>query len=96
MRTLTHLVGTMIDGYIAGPADEIDSFSLGADLLGPLGTHLPETLPTHVRAQLGIDAPNARFDAGVPVVAGDHGPQPFAPVERQESGGTVVTTYRRA
>jgi hypothetical protein len=32
----------------------------------------------------------------VPVFAGDLGPQPFASVERQESGGTVVTTYRRA
>ncbi|MBM7808462.1 dihydrofolate reductase [Geodermatophilus bullaregiensis] len=65
MRSLTYLVGTTVDGYVAGPADETDFFPLGEDLLGHLATALPETLPTHVRAHLGIDAPNARFDTVV-------------------------------
>ncbi len=69
MRTLTYLVGTTVDGHIAGPADETDFSPLGADLPGHLGTALPGTLPTHVRAQLGIDAPDVRFDT---VVMGRH------------------------
>ncbi len=65
MRTLTYLVGSTIDGYIAGPADQIDFFPVGDDLLGHLTTALPETLPTHVRTHLGIDPPNTRFDTVV-------------------------------
>ena len=62
MRKLVYYVGSTIDGYIAGPAGQHDFYPLGEDTLAFIGTEYPETLPTHVRAQLGIDAPNKRFD----------------------------------
>lgn len=65
MRRLSYCVGTTIDGHIAAPDGGVDFFPLADDLLACLGSDLPETLPTHVRAQLGISAPNQRFDTVV-------------------------------
>jgi dihydrofolate reductase len=62
MRKLIYLVGMTLDGRIAGPKDEIDFFPLADDVLEYLRTELADTLPTHVRAVLGIDAPISRFD----------------------------------
>lgn len=66
MRKLTYLIGMSVDGYIAGPANEIDCFPTPAAYLAHLAAEYPETLPTHGRAHLGIpDAPNRRFDTVV-------------------------------
>ncbi|TYB44754.1 dihydrofolate reductase family protein [Actinomadura chibensis] len=63
MRKLVYYVGVSIDGYLAGPGGEIDFYPLGDDMAAWINERYPETLPTHVRAQVGLqDAPNKRFD----------------------------------
>ena len=62
MRDLTYYVGTSIDGFAAGPQDEIDFYPVSDDHLAQMVETCPEVLPTHVRAHLGVDAPNRRFD----------------------------------
>ncbi len=62
MRKLVYYVASSIDGYIAGPGGETEFYPLGDDVLAFIRTEYPETLPTHLRAQLGIDVPNKRFD----------------------------------
>ena len=63
MRRLTYLIGVTVDGFIAGPGDEIDFFPTPEPYLAHLAAEYPETMPTHVRAALGIaDAPNRRWD----------------------------------
>lgn len=66
MRRCTYYVNASLDGYIAGPADEIDVFPLPDDLLDLIREEYPETLPTHLREPLGVaDVPNRRFDTVV-------------------------------
>jgi dihydrofolate reductase len=65
MQKLTYYVGMTIDGFIAGPGDEVDFFPVTEDVLAFITAEYPETLPTHVRAQLGIDAENRHFDVGI-------------------------------
>ncbi|PSK93619.1 dihydrofolate reductase [Murinocardiopsis flavida] len=66
MRKLSYYIGTTIDGYIASPDDAIDFFPVGEDLLAHIIEEYPETLPTHVREQLGVaGAPNKHFDTMV-------------------------------
>lgn len=63
MRRLTYLIGVTVDGFIAGPGDEIDFFPTPQPYLQHLTAEYPETLPTHVRAALGIaESPNRRWD----------------------------------
>jgi dihydrofolate reductase len=63
LRKLTYLIAMSIDGYIAGPGDEVDVFPTPDEYLGYLASEYPETMPSHVRPHLGIaDAPNKRFD----------------------------------
>ncbi|MGH3761122.1 dihydrofolate reductase family protein [Actinophytocola sp.] len=63
MRKLTYLIAMSLDGFIAGPSDEIDMFPTPEAYLAHLCDEYPETLPSHVRPRLGIaDAPNKRFD----------------------------------
>ena len=63
MRRLTYLIGVTVDGFIAGPADEIDFFPTPEPYLQHLTTEYPETMPTHVRGALGLaDTPNRRWD----------------------------------
>jgi dihydrofolate reductase len=63
MRRLTSLIGVTVDGFIAGPGDEIDFFPTPEPYLAHLAAEYPETMPTHVRAALGIaEAPNRRWD----------------------------------
>ncbi|MER6812198.1 dihydrofolate reductase family protein [Actinomadura nitritigenes] len=64
MRKLVYYVGVSIDGYIAGPGGEVDFYPLGDDMTDWIKDNLPETLPTHVRPHLGVDAdaPRRRFD----------------------------------
>ncbi|MFI0481626.1 dihydrofolate reductase family protein [Actinomadura sp. 9N215] len=63
MRKLVYYVAVSIDGYIAGPGGEVDFYPLGDDMAAWINERYPETLPTHVRAHVGLeDAPNKRFD----------------------------------
>jgi dihydrofolate reductase len=62
MRKLVYYIATSIDGYIAGPNGEVDFYPLADDMAAHLCADYPETVPTHIRAQVGIDAPNQRFD----------------------------------
>jgi dihydrofolate reductase len=66
MRRLTYLIGVTVDGFIAGPDDEIDFFPTPQPYLRHLASEYPETMPTHVRGALGLaDTPNRRWDTVV-------------------------------
>lgn len=62
MRKLVYYIAISIDGYIAGPGGEFDFYPVADDMAAYLNDRHPETIPTHLRAQLGLDAPNKRFD----------------------------------
>lgn len=62
MRKLIYFVAATIDGFIAAPDGGIDFFPLEPDLLDFVVAEYPETLPTHVRTRIGLDAPNRVFD----------------------------------
>jgi dihydrofolate reductase len=63
MRKLVYYVAVSIDGYIAGPNGEVDFYPVADDMASWMTERYPETLPTHYRAQLGIDdLPNATID----------------------------------
>lgn len=62
MRKLVYYVAVSIDGYIAGPADEVDFYPIGDDMAAWINERYPETIPTHLRAQVGVAGPNQRFD----------------------------------
>lgn len=65
MRKLVYYIAVTLDGFIAAPDGTYDCFATEGDHLEAIVTELPETLPVHVRAALGIDAPPARFDTVV-------------------------------
>ena len=62
MRRLVYVVGASVDGFIAGPSGEIDFYPLTPDVVTLLAGELADTLPAHVRAQLGVVGPPQRFD----------------------------------
>ncbi|MFE3189331.1 dihydrofolate reductase family protein [Nocardia sp. NPDC059240] len=64
MRKLVYYVAVSLDGYIAGPQGEFDFYPISTDLVAWFGEAMPETVPTHVRAQIGmpVDTPNRRID----------------------------------
>ncbi|GAA4192130.1 dihydrofolate reductase family protein [Microbispora amethystogenes] len=64
MRKLVYYVGVSIDGYIAGPGGEFDFFPM-EDTLAWIIDEYPETVPSHMRAQMSLEAPNRRFDTVV-------------------------------
>lgn len=62
-RELTYYIGTSLDGYIAGPNDEVEPLMAFTDVHEAIKEAWPETIPTHIRPALGIaDAPNTHFD----------------------------------
>jgi hypothetical protein len=65
VRPLTYYVGVSLDGFIAAPDGSIDAFPVTEDVMAFIAEQYPETLPTHVRKQLGITAPGTRFDTVV-------------------------------
>lgn len=62
MRKLVYYIGMTIDGFIAGPENETDFFPVSPDVVEFIVRDYPDTLPTHIRQQLGADAPNQHFD----------------------------------
>lgn len=65
MRALTYYVGVSLDGFIAAPDGSFDFFPVDAAVMELIATEYPETLPGHVRQQLGLDAPAVQFDTVV-------------------------------
>ena len=64
MRKLVYYIGISIDGYIAGPADEVDFYPISDDYMQWMMDEFGDALPGHVRAQAGIaDAPLSKFDS---------------------------------
>jgi dihydrofolate reductase len=63
VRNLVYYVGVSLDGFIAGPDDQIDFYPMSDEYAGWMNTEYADALPTHIRRELGIDAtPNRRFD----------------------------------
>ncbi|MGY1730627.1 dihydrofolate reductase family protein [Geodermatophilus sp. SYSU D01045] len=66
MRDLVYYVGTSVDGFIAGPDDEVDFYPLSEPFTEWMALEFPDALPTHVRRALGVDtAALRRFDTVV-------------------------------
>ncbi|OAN40009.1 dihydrofolate reductase family protein [Microbacterium sp. H83] len=63
MRDLTYYIGVTLDGFIAGPSDEVDFFPVTDGFAELLGTELADIQPAFVRAgRSGADEPLTRFD----------------------------------
>ncbi|WP_417234952.1 dihydrofolate reductase family protein [Arthrobacter sp.] len=66
MRELVYYIAISIDGYIAGPADEIDFFPSPDEYMAHMLAAYPDTIPSHIRSQVGLaDAPLKTFDTVV-------------------------------
>ena len=63
---MTYYVGATLDGYIAGPHDEVDFFPLSDEFHAFLSGEFADALPSHARALFDVDeAPLTRFDTVV-------------------------------
>ncbi|HEY9311670.1 dihydrofolate reductase family protein [Williamsia sp.] len=64
MPKLVYYIGISIDGYIAGPDDEVDFYPISDDYMQWMLDEFGDALPGHIRAQAGIaDAPLTKFDS---------------------------------
>ena len=72
------------------------ALGLDPDAVLVLGDLFDAPRPTYRAFREGAKGLRNLAGAGVPVFAGAFTPTRFEPVERQEFGGTLVTTYRRA
>ncbi|WP_435746030.1 dihydrofolate reductase family protein [Microbacterium sp. PMB16] len=66
MRELTYYIAVTLDGFIAGPADEVDFYPVSEAFAETLGTELADLQPYHVRVdRAGRDEPVTQFDTVV-------------------------------
>ncbi|GAA1359702.1 dihydrofolate reductase family protein [Arthrobacter rhombi] len=66
MRELVYYIAVSIDGYIAGPGDEIDFYPSSDEYMAHMLAEYPDTIPSHIRSQVGLaDAPLKTFDTVV-------------------------------
>lgn len=63
MRQLTYYISLSIDGFIAGPADEVDFFPGSQQYMEWMVREYADALPSHARTHLGVaEAPLTKFD----------------------------------
>ena len=62
MRKLIYYIATSADGFICRPNGSIEDFTFDGEHVLDLLEAFPETIPTHLRPQLKIEAENKRFD----------------------------------
>jgi dihydrofolate reductase len=66
MPELTYYIGVTLDGFIAGPQDEVDFLGLSEEFVAFLAADFADALPGPARTAFGVaDAPPARFDTVV-------------------------------
>lgn len=93
MRELVYYVSVSLDGYIAGPQDQFDTFLVEGDHAAILLEEFADAIPTDFAAQLGIRQTGERFGAVVMganthAIGLPHMPSPYRHLEQ------VVFTHR--
>lgn len=62
MRELTYYVAVSLDGYIAGPDGEFDTFLATGDHTGPIWSRYRGTAPTQLAEAAGLSVADGPFD----------------------------------
>ncbi|MFD7871481.1 dihydrofolate reductase family protein [Microbacterium sp. NPDC059771] len=62
MRELTYYVAVSLDGYIAGPGGEFDTFLAAGDHMGPIWSRYRGTAPTQLAEAAGLSVADGPFD----------------------------------